>query len=278
MSLFTSKAVCESVLFYSHHIDPQAAGDSGVLSISNGHTTNASVPDQKYTLTVDASYNTLTLSTLSGAPAPEVPCFAVTPAGALDMKGNAIHNVAEPVAAQDVATKNYVDTHGGGGGGGTSVGLFGYTINAGTAVDIMNNSPTTVLSITVPSAYAQAKLFKIRMIGGWVYNTTASQPVVVRMFCTQNGFATAAAASDTVVSWLNVTNADSVAFGQPQIYAGLNNVVVQSNDCVFTVENAAGTAISNLYFVMYPDQPPAGTVGQITLGASGLSAYCEAYL
>jgi hypothetical protein len=118
MSLFENKSVCDKVLFFGHHIDPQTAGVDGVLSISNGHTSLPTLPDEKFTFTVDSENNALSLSAQAGKPSPLINCFSISPAGVFDFQGNKLTNAADPVNAQDVATKAYVDSHGGGGGGG----------------------------------------------------------------------------------------------------------------------------------------------------------------
>lgn len=51
--------------------------------------------------------------------------------GALDLNGQRIINVADPIDLQDVATKYYVDTHGGGGGGGSGTVT---QVNSGTGL------------------------------------------------------------------------------------------------------------------------------------------------
>lgn len=109
MSFFSNRLVCEQTKFHSLNIDPQQANEDGVLTISNGHTTVATAPDQRYTLTVDASSGYLSLTGQSVGPSPASECFEIRPNGDFDFKGNAVGNVATPTQNTDVATKQYVD-------------------------------------------------------------------------------------------------------------------------------------------------------------------------
>lgn len=89
MSLFENKSVCESVQFYSHHIDPQVPNVSGVFSLSNGHTTSSAVPDQAYSLTAvsstdPSSNNHLQLVGQAGGPSPAVLAMDIAPNGTVN--------------------------------------------------------------------------------------------------------------------------------------------------------------------------------------------------
>ena len=73
-------------------------------------------------ITVNTTNNTIRVhdgATLGGSETALANLSNVVPTQNLDFDGYKIVNVADPVDLQDVATKNYVDTHGGGGGGGS---------------------------------------------------------------------------------------------------------------------------------------------------------------
>ena len=81
-----------------------------------------------------------------------LPLSGGTMTGAFSMGNNQIHNLLNPTAAQDAATKQYVDTVAGGSGAGIFVPIAGgtmtgtLTLNAGT---ILNNSGITLNSANI---------------------------------------------------------------------------------------------------------------------------------
>ena len=63
----------------------------------------------------------------------------------LDMNGQRIVNVADPIDQQDAATKQYVDTHGGGGGGGSVTNVS----STNAYMTVANGSTTPQLTVRV---------------------------------------------------------------------------------------------------------------------------------
>ena len=63
----------------------------------------------------------------------------------LDMNGQRIVNVADPIDQQDAATKQYVDTHGGGGGGGSVTNVS----STNAYMTVANGSTTPALTVRV---------------------------------------------------------------------------------------------------------------------------------
>lgn len=128
MSLFETKAVCENVKFYSHHIDPQLPNVSGNLSLADGHTSNSAAPDQTYSLTNisssdPSSNNHLHLTGQAGGPAPSVVAMDAAPNGTVNFPvallvqgqpvgGGIAQNLEEVLAVGNFAGSHDIDAHG----------------------------------------------------------------------------------------------------------------------------------------------------------------------
>lgn len=104
MSLFKSRLICEESPFYSHYIDPQVPNASGVLAISNGHTSTSTVADQTFTMKVVASddneNNHLLLLGQAGGPSPQVVAMDVNPDGLVGLP-NGVESSKLILNAQD---------------------------------------------------------------------------------------------------------------------------------------------------------------------------------
>lgn len=129
MSIFENQAVCERVNFFSHHIDPIIANTSGVLTLSNGHTTSSGVADQKYTLTTvassDSSNDHLQIIGQSGGPSPAVLAMDIAPNGTV--------NFASGTATSSLTVAPVNQTAGNGG----SVTIEGAAVGSGQPSSVM---------------------------------------------------------------------------------------------------------------------------------------------
>lgn len=166
---------------------------------------------------------------------------------------------------------------------GTQLFACAAPIAPGTNIDLVANNANNVLTIAVPAAAQNAKLFKLRITGGMSYVSGSLIPANLQMYGSSTSQALSAAATDTVVTWGNVLNTQAFTFGTPsaEINAapGGNNPVIVTNEMVLTVQNPTGAAVPNLYFIITPT-PADGTqaIGSVnTTGPYNLSANVEAY-
>lgn len=110
-----------------------------------------------------------------------------TMTGDLNMSSHRIHNVTDPAVAQDAATKNYVDTHGGGGGGTVNAGSVGNLtlyFASGNAVSdtYVQNGHNIRLGIAAMPAKSTDLQFTIPAVG----NATTTAFIVTSNFTSPN--------------------------------------------------------------------------------------------
>jgi hypothetical protein len=154
----------------------------------------------------------------------------------------------------------------------------------GTNIDLVANNANNLLTIPVPLAAQNAKLFKLRITGGWEYQSGSLIAANLKMYGSATSQALAPADGDTQVLWTNVFNDQNFIFGtnSAQITAlppGGATPVVSTNEMVLTVQNPTGAAVANLYFIVLPT-PADGSqaIGNVvTSGPYNLSANVEAY-
>lgn len=93
---------------------------------------------------VDIATRDSTLTSTTTTANAALPKAGGTMAGVINMGSNKVTNVTDPTAAQDAATKSYVDTQVAGAGGGGSFVSFGYAQGGGTSTSTLFRFSTPI--------------------------------------------------------------------------------------------------------------------------------------